>query len=253
MFSLTDCIDFVSAAGPAAKKYWREIALGLLALGLLVTLSSRKETIKKLTVETEKRTTTETNLRETREALAMRETQVTQAETQTHTLEQRLHNAESRTRIEKPVLLGNGTVANETTEVTTSTTDTESQERSFMELRLQRLTEERDLALSTIDTKRAESKVLAQRITELEESRPMLTRFQLLGGWELASGRTWEQRFKTQGLVNFGPIVAGLSVSPLAPLIEINKSVPAGATPTINTDAVLGQAEPTAWIGYNFK
>lgn len=185
--SLADLQTLAKNAGPIAKKYWREIALAALAALLAFAVWQNTQARKELTVERAESTSLSAALTETRTELSMRETLETQALRRVSTLETKLAIAEKRIKTIEPMLLG-GKIVYRTTETSDTTTEASSQEKAIMELRLQRVVEERDLARTEADSKTLQLSETRERIRTLETT--------------TASAQHWQA---TLGIIAGGP------------------------------------------------
>ncbi len=184
-FGIEGALNLLGPAGPFLKKYWREAVIAALAASVALCIMHGREITKTLTVEKAETASLTTSLVETRSELAMRESQVTQAESRTQTLEQQLHMAQTTSKISTPVLIG-GQVAFETREQSGTITDSSSQEKAITELKVQAITQERDQALLSRDSKAAQLIESQEKIKQLETSKPGMRHW--LATWGNAVG-----------------------------------------------------------------
>lgn len=218
-------------AAAFAKKYWRELLILVLALSLAGAVGVQKQTSKKLAEVTKLHTEAVTTLAEAQSVLTSQETRTMQAEDQVHILTERLQVAQSTTKKSTPVLLANGKVAYQTDEESNSTSDSTSEDRSIMELRLQRESKLREDAELRVEEQRQLLQDEMQTVKMLESSGPafkhwlvsgsMISGGPASGTW--VGGLGWQMNLGAWGLGVMGqvPVAGGPAGGPASlPLNE---------------------------------
>lgn len=165
-----------------AFKYWREISIAIMALGLASSVLTTKETTKKLNDKIQSETQLIANLKETRDELAMREDQVDKDVITQRDLQSQVQRAETIAKKSTPVLLANGAVAYETTVESQMAEDSSSQEKAITETKLSEAHKATEEALLQVDDERQALTAARSVVKDLESSRPAFKHWLLTMG-----------------------------------------------------------------------